>query len=160
SPLNKWNLINTKVQSPSINTPFDNVDGEYCARWMNQSESQPDPIFARGCTALERASANFERLLIATEIIGFDRVFDPPESIAGLKASGSANTAKQATGDPIAGPDGIFTRNQMVFDKAEDDFQVLPCCASNPGTIINAPADATPDPNHTAALTFLQNYNP
>jgi hypothetical protein len=158
SPLNHWNFIDKKVQSPTINTAFDNVDGEYCARWMNSQEDQAEPVFSRGCTALERASANFERLLIATEIIGFDRVFDPPESLGELKAWGSGNTAKQATGDPIAGPDGIFTRNQMVFNKEEVDYQVLNYSGTD--LAVNAPADGTPDPNHTGALTFLKNYDP
>ncbi|HTO06085.1 MAG TPA: hypothetical protein VMR86_03435 [Myxococcota bacterium] len=160
SPLNKWNFIDKKNPVPTINTPYDNVDGEYCERWMIQDENVNDTPFTKGCTVLERASANLERLLISTEIIGFDRVFDPPESLAELKAWGSGNTAKQATGDPIAGPDGIFARNQMVFSKDEVDYQVMTCCSVPNATTINAPADAVPDPNHTAAFQFLQTYNP
>jgi hypothetical protein len=56
-------------------------------------------------------SANFERLLIANELIGRDRFFDPPESFEELQAMLDGNRANDATGDPISGPDGIFFAN-------------------------------------------------
>ncbi|HTO53719.1 MAG TPA: hypothetical protein VMR50_10050 [Myxococcota bacterium] len=159
SPLNKWNLIDKNIKGPGTN--YNNVDGEYCARWMNnQNFNDFNTPFNQGCTGLEVASANFERLLVATEIVGFDHIFDPPESLAELKILAGGNTGKQALGDPISGPDGIYARNQMVFDRQQDDYQVLLLNTSDYGQIFNAPADAAPDPNHTAALTFLKNFDP
>jgi hypothetical protein len=160
SPLNKWNTIDKNNTHP---TAYDQIDGEYCARWMNTrltSSDTQDPTntntqFNHGCTALETASANFERLLVATEIIGFDRVFDPPESLTELSNWGLNNTDIQAHGDPIAGPDGIFTNNQFVFNNDEMDFQVSP--KKNPavgGQVIVAPA------NKEQALNDLRNFDP
>ncbi|MFI5317026.1 MAG: hypothetical protein ACHQ6T_15100, partial [Myxococcota bacterium] len=148
SPLNQFNLIdkNGPIQ-------YNNIDGEYCARWMNSDPQNYATPFNHGCTVLESASANFERLLIATEIIGFDRVFDPPESLTELSNWGSGSTAKQATGDPIAGPDGIFARNAMVFNDQEQDFEVL-TARQVQGGVITAPADKA------AAKAFLTGYNP
>ena len=160
SPLNVWNTIDETNTNP---TAYDQIDGEYCARWMNTSTASNNPTdptntntpFNHGCTALETASANFERLLIATEIIGFDRVFDPPESLAELSVWGQSNTDLQETGDPIAGPDGIFLTNQFVFNKDEMDYQVLPLKnAAVGGEVIKAPAD--PD----QALVALRNFDP
>jgi hypothetical protein len=151
SPLNKWNLIDK-------NGPiaYSNIDGEYCARWMNnRATDDVNTPFNHGCTVLESASANFERFLIATEIIGFDRVFDPPESLTELVNWGKNNTAIQATGDPIDGPDGIFTRNTRVFNDNEVDFQVFPTRGATASeTIVVAPA------GKDAARSFLTNYNP
>ncbi len=155
SDLNVWNLIDKK-QGASINSLFDNVDGEYCARWMNnQSETDVNTPFNGGCTALETASANFERLLIATEIIGFDRIFDPPESLAELSAWGSNNTAKQLTGDPIAGPDGIFARNAFVFSNEEMDFQVFPVRTQGASQVI-----APPTSDKNGAYAWLIAFDP
>src|SRR5262245_26009550 len=110
--------------------------------------------FNHGCTALETASANFERLLISTEIIGFDRVFDPPESLQELSVWGTNNVGLQLTGDPIAGPDGIFGNNQFVFNDEEMDFQVVrPGLVTGPALIV-APADKA------AALNELRNFDP
>ena len=160
SPLNVWNTIDKNNTHP---TAYDQIDGEYCARWMNISFTSPDPLdpsntstpFNHGCTALETASANFERLLIATEIIGFDRVFDPPESLGELYTWGLNNTALQPHGDPISGPDGIFLTNQFVFNDEEEDFQVLP--KKNPqirAQLVIAPSDKE------AALNQLRNFDP
>ena len=141
SPLNKWNTIDKNNTHP---TAYDQIDGEYCARWMNTrltSSDTQDPTntntpFNHGCTALETASANLERLLIATEIIGFDRVFDPPESLGELSNWGLNNTDIQSHGDPIAGPDGIFTNNQFVFNNDEMDFKVSP--KKNPRSVVRS----------------------
>ena len=38
--------------------------------------------------------------------------------------------SNDATGDPIAGPDGIFARNQFVFCDDEMDFEVVAGSAS------------------------------
>ena len=151
SPLNQWNFID---KSQTVATSYNDIDGEYCGRWMNfRNQNQVNTPLNRGCTALETASANFERFLIAQEIIGFDRIFDPPESLTELVNWGSGNTAKQSTGDPIAGPDGIFTRNAMVFRDDEVDFQVLPLRRAG-GQIIVAPADKD------LAKARLINFNP
>src|SRR5262245_10053148 len=110
--------------------------------------------FNHGCTALETASANFERLLIATEIIGFDRVFDPPESLQELSVWGTSNVSLQLTGDPIAGPDGIFVNNQFVFNDEEMDFQVKRTGAVTGPALVAAPA------SKEAALNQLRNFDP
>ena len=160
SPLNVWNTIDPDNTHP---TAYDQIDGEYCVRSMNHSVTSTNPLdpantntpFNHGCTGLETASANFERLLISTEIIGFDRVFDPPESLGELSVWGQNNTDLQRRGDPIAGPDGIFLTNQFVFNKDEMDFQVLPL--KNPaigGEIIRAAADPE------QALMQLRNFDP
>jgi len=150
SPANHFNLIN-----PSGPVAYQNIDGEYCGRWMN-TLNQDDAItpFNHGCTALEIASANFERLLISQEIIGTDRTFDPPESLTELVNWGSGNTAKQATGDPIDGPDGIFARNAFVFDKQQEDFDVVRGRAIAGGVVV----DPFQDPKLGAQ--FLDAYNP
>ncbi len=153
SPLNQWNFIDKGQTGPA--TSYSQIDGEYCGRWMNKlNGADVRTPFNHGCTALETASANLERLLIATEIIGFDRVFDPPESLTELVNWGSGNTAKQAFGDPISGPDGIFTRNAYVFRDDEVDFQVMP--ARQPGNAQIVKATGT----KAEALIQLQQFNP
>ncbi len=153
SPLNQWNFID-KNQTGAA-TSYSQIDGEYCGRWMNTLDAAVSSTpFNHGCTALETASANFERLLIAGEIIGFDRIFDPPESLTELSNWGSGSTAKQAHGDPISGPDGIFTRNQMVFRDDEVDFEVMPARRVGDNALIVAPADKQ------EALTRLLTFDP
>jgi hypothetical protein len=98
-------------------TPY----GEYCGT-LSQYPGTDHP-FARGCTALEIVSANLERLNQGSEIVGSDRDFDPPESIAELGAwiahRNRVHPADALAGDPISGPDGIFARNfwaDLVLD--------------------------------------------
>ena len=130
--------------------------GEYCGRWMIASTAvSPLTPFNETCTALETASANYERLIIAQSIIGQDRVFDPPETLAELVAMLDDDPSNDATGDPVSGPDGIFSNNQFVFSDDQMDFQVV--ALKNPsvgGEIVVAPADKD------AALLFLRNYDP
>jgi len=149
SPLNQFNLINPKGP-----VTYQNIDGEYCGRWMNTINPTDNATpFNHGCTALEIASANLERFLISTEIVGLDRQFDPPESLTELVNWGSGNTNRQATGDPIAGPDGIYARNQRVFNQQQDDFEVVRNNLSGLSTVA-----AVADP--TAAQAQLRAYNP
>src|SRR5262249_54851735 len=84
------------------------------------------------------------------------------ETLEELAAMLEGDPSNDATGDPVSGPDGIFARNQRVFSQTQMDFQVLECCApgSNPGTLIDAPADVGTDPTHSAALGFFQSYDP
>ena len=93
SPQNKWNTIDKDNTTPDRLRP----DRRRVLRALDEHQhGEPNPQdptntntpFNHGCTALETASANFERLLIATEIIGFDRVFDPPESLSELSVWG------------------------------------------------------------------------
>ena len=130
--------------------------GEYCGRWMIKSTAvSPLTPFNETCTALETASANYERLIIAQSIIGQDRDFDPPESLAELVAMLDDDPSNDATGDPVSGPDGIFANNQFVFRDDQMDFQVVALKNSSVGAqIFAAPADKD------AALTFLRNYDP
>jgi hypothetical protein len=90
-------------------TPF----GEYCGT-LGQAPGFAHP-FARGCSGLEILSANLERLSIGSTIVGGDREFDPPESIAELRAwivhRGGVRQEQAAFADPISGGDGIFARN-------------------------------------------------
>ena len=123
-PNNKWNLIDPN-QAPASELKYSDINGEYCARWMNKNDADVITPFNIGCTALETVSANFERLLISTEIVGFDRVFDAPESLQELSFWSQSNTARQAAGDPISGPDGIFARNQYVLNDEQVDFEVV-----------------------------------
>ncbi|HXZ86181.1 MAG TPA: hypothetical protein VEI82_11900, partial [Myxococcota bacterium] len=150
---NQFNLIDPKGP-----VTYSNIDGEYCGRWMNTvNDDDAQTPFNRGCTALETASANFERLLISQEIIGFDRIFDPPESLTELSNWGSGNVNKQATGDPIAGPDGIFARNAFVFDKQQEDFDVVRVNTAPAGILVTAPGD----PLHPEiGKAFLNAYDP
>ncbi len=127
SPLNKWNLIDPNQDPNDIaNIDYSDIDGEYCARWMNGSDELVATPFNLGCSALETVSANFERLLISLEIIGFDRVFDAPESLQELAFWSESNTDRQAAGDAIAGSDGIYERNQFVVSDEQMDFNVVP----------------------------------
>jgi hypothetical protein len=75
--------------------------GEECSGMLMQGA--PDP----GCTALEVVSANLERLTMASEIIGPDRVFDPPQTVAELLAMLDGDSSNDLLGDPVAGPDGV-----------------------------------------------------
>jgi hypothetical protein len=73
---------------------FDPNGGEYCGRWMNEIQSEVATPFNQTCTALETISANYERLIISREVIGQDRVFDPPET---LTSSSPCSTAIRRT---------------------------------------------------------------
>jgi hypothetical protein len=75
--------------------------GEDCSGTF--SGGTPDP----GCTTLEVISANIERITMAGEIVGSDRIFDPPETVAELLAMLDGDPRNDRTGDPFSGPDGI-----------------------------------------------------
>jgi hypothetical protein len=158
--LAKWGAIvfqsdpNDPIAGP-LNV-FNPLGGEYCGRWMITSTlDSPVTPFNETCTALETASANYERLIVAQSIIGQDRVFDPPESLAELVAMLDDDPSNDATGDPISGPDGIFSNNQFVFNDDEMDFQVTQKRNPQvPGQVIVAPA------NKAQALTELRNFDP
>jgi len=131
--------------------------GEYCGRWMLSDPSNTETPFNQTCTALEKMSANLERLIIARSVVGQDRVFDPPETVAELVAMLDGNPANDANGDPVAGPDGIFARNQRVFSATEMDFEVVRGLDGNAlGLVEIAVAPADP----AAALAFLLAYDP
>ena len=131
------------------------IYGEYCGRWMNTlTAGDPNTPFNQTCTALETVSANYERLIISGEIIGQDRVFDPPKSLAELAAMLDDDPSNDATGDPISGPDGIFLPNQFVFRDDQMDFEVMPARNPNGATIITAPG------NKADALTRLLTFDP
>jgi hypothetical protein len=102
STSNRFNLL-------PDGTPY----GEYCGT-LSQVPGFAHP-FARGCSGLEILSANLERLSIGSAIVGGDREFDPPESIAELRAwiahRSRIRPEAAASGDPISGGDGIFARN-------------------------------------------------
>jgi hypothetical protein len=72
-------------------------------------------FFDEGCTNLETVSANFERFFVALELIGGDRIFDPPETLEELLNMVDNSYINDQFGDPISGPDGIVTRNIRVF---------------------------------------------
>lgn len=120
-------------QSPVLNDPTDGSNagnvfgagGENCTAFLLSSSPLGGSDFDAGCTRLERYSANFERARIALEIVGQDRMHDPPETAAELAAMLNDDPNDDATGDPVAGPDGIFTRNRRVFRSDEVDFQVV-----------------------------------
>ncbi len=90
-------------------TDDDVVDplGENCTSTFGP----PDPT----CTTETIVVANLERLGIAAAIVGDDRAFDPPESVAEIAAMLDSDPANDAVGDPLCGPDGIrfndFDRN-------------------------------------------------
>jgi hypothetical protein len=86
-----------------------NPSGEDCTNIFGR----PDP----GCTALEVISANIERLTIAGEIVGNDRAFDPPETLAEIFAVLDNDASTDAFGDPVAGVDGVRFND---FDRDED----------------------------------------
>ena len=160
SPLNRWNLIDPN-QDPNdlANIDYSDIDGEYCGRWMNRDEPSVATPFNIGCTGLETVSANFERLLISLEIIGADRVFDAPESLQELSFWSQSNTARQAAGDPISGPDGIFGRNQSVISDDEVDFEVISATPQPDSAFVSVELDGETDP-HAAAEAFLRSYEP
>ena len=79
----------------------------------------------RGCTELERFSANLERFLMLLEVMGEDRHFDPPETVSEIFAMLDGDFSNDHFGDPISGPDGIFTRNARVFRTDRTDVQVV-----------------------------------
>jgi hypothetical protein len=70
-----------------------------------------------GCTPLEVVSANLERWVVATEILGRGQAFDPPETVAEILAILDGDPTNDATGDPRAGMDGILWNN---FDGDSD----------------------------------------
>jgi hypothetical protein len=160
SPLNRWNLIDPS-QDPNDRAAIDysDIDGEYCARWMNTADANVATPFNLGCTALETVSANLERMLISLEIIGLDRVFDAPESLQELAAWSESSTARAAAGDPIAGPDGIFARSQYVFRDDEVDFDVLAASPTTDSQFVTADVSGSDDPK-AAAAEFLRGFDP
>jgi hypothetical protein len=79
--------------------------GEDCTGIFTQG--LPDP----GCTALEVLSANIERGLAATEVVGTGAVFDPPETVAEIQAFLDGDPNNDPTGDPFCGQDGIRFNN-------------------------------------------------
>jgi len=159
SPRNDWNRIDG-----GAGASYANIDGEYCARWMNLLDANVATPFNTGCTALETASANLERFLISGEVIGQDRVFDAPETLAELAAMLDGDPSNDATGDPIAGPDGIFARNQFVIDDDVMDFEVVAAPLPDPNfpgdaAIVPVPVAPGEDPK-LAAANFLADYDP
>ncbi len=80
--------------------------GEYCGNAYGG-----DIKFNAGCTDPEFISANFERFLIIREIVGADQVFEPPETVIELNAMLADDFSLVRGGDPISGPDGIFSYN-------------------------------------------------
>lgn len=75
-----------------------NPDGENCSRAYG-----PD----LGCTLLEIISKNLERVLITRELLGADRVPDPPETAEEVMNILDGDPENDLEGDPVAGPDGI-----------------------------------------------------
>ncbi len=159
SPRNDWNRIDA-----GAGASYSNIDGEYCARWMNSNLTNVATPFNLGCTALETVSANLERWMISGEGIGQDRVFDAPETLAELVAMLDGDPSNDASGDPISGPDGIFARNQFVIDDDEMDFEVVSAPLPDPNfpgdfSIIPVPIGPGEDPK-LAAASFLTDYDP
>ncbi|MFI5315854.1 MAG: thrombospondin type 3 repeat-containing protein, partial [Myxococcota bacterium] len=130
------------------------VYGEYCGRFMNTDSAQNNATpFDQTCTVPETISANLERYYIGLETIGPDRHFAPARSLAELTAMLDDDPNDDATGSPIAGPDGIFARNSFVFDTQQMDFDVVRARAPG-GNLVVAPSD------RSAAQTALQAYDP
>ena len=96
------------------------ITGESCIRSFGDTGAARVRAFDAGCTNLELVSANFERLTIALEIAGADRIPDPPESLQELGNVLSDNFARMVpsadptTGDPVSGPDGIFAATRFT----------------------------------------------
>jgi hypothetical protein len=84
-----------------------NALGENCTNVFGSADAS--------CTTEAIIGASIERLLIAGDIVGLDRVFDPPETVAEIAAMLDADSSNDFTGDPLSGPDGIrfndFDRN-------------------------------------------------
>jgi hypothetical protein len=117
--------------------------GESCIQSFGDTErflsGDRARAFDSGCTDLETATANFERLWIAFDILGYDRVPDPPESLEELSNMLDGDPNNDATGDPISGPDGILVQNlasglgnaatsglaQPFFEDGEKDVHVV-----------------------------------
>jgi hypothetical protein len=101
--------------------------GEHCVDWFfgGSVETQVRTTFGEGCTKLEVFSANLERLFSVLEIIGGDQFFDPPETVAELVAKYDGDYRTGELGDPISGPDGIFTLNERVFASGQVDMQTV-----------------------------------
>ena len=83
--------------------------GENCSPFFGG----PEP----GCTNIEMVAANIERLLIATDIIGGDRTFDPPETLAEMLSMLDGDDQNDPFSDPISGEDGLLFND---FDRDED----------------------------------------
>ncbi|MCP4004790.1 MAG: hypothetical protein GY725_11390, partial [bacterium] len=139
---------------------FNSTGGEYCGEWFG-----PNP-FSVGCSALETISANFERILIAQEIVGPARTFDAYETIAELQAA-LVGFAGGMTADPISGPDGLFAYNARIFNgefvgRAVKDAVVV--TARNPaGRELDMPAggySADPAIARDEARAFVLAYDP
>ena len=81
--------------------------------------------FGSGCTELENLSTNLERIFTAFEIVGGDSVFDPPESYTELLNMLDGDFRSDFRGDPISGPDGIFTLNFDAFQDADDQVDIF-----------------------------------
>ncbi len=93
---------------------------ENCTPFLRVSSVGPagliaDTYFDEGCTKLETVSANFERFFTALELIGGDRIFDPPETLSELLSMTDSSYINDQFGDPISGPDGLVSRNLRIF---------------------------------------------
>ena len=93
------------------------------AHWL--PEGSQATVFDRGCTKLETFSANLERFLVTLEIVGQDDYFDPPETVAEIIAMLDGDFSTDIFGDPISGPDGIYTRNTRVFTPDDSDVHAV-----------------------------------
>jgi hypothetical protein len=84
---------------------FRSGSGESCIAGLGEG------VFDGGCTELEKVLSNLERLTIAMDIIGHDRVPDPFESLEEFLKMTDDDPNNDASADPLSGPDGIFAAN-------------------------------------------------
>jgi hypothetical protein len=141
---------------PVLNDPTDASNsgngfgggGENCTAFVLTNSPLGGSDLDAGCTQLERYSANYERAWIALETVGVDGFHDPIETMAEWHAITNGDPSDDGTGDPVAGPDGIFVRNRRVFRTDEVDFQVLQYPATQATQLIRIlqPETAAGDP--------------
>jgi hypothetical protein len=128
------------------------AEGENCSdsiAGFAPSSTLAGTLFQEGCTALEYLSSNFWRAQMGFEIVGRDRAFDPPETAQELAAMLDGDPENDLTGDPVAGPDGIFVKNARVFSADEADVHALLFPVESPSLLplpeLDTDGDGDPD---------------
>ncbi len=112
-------VLNDPTDASNLANVFQS-GGENCTPFIQALVRDPratvaGTFFDEGCTKLETLSSNYIRTLIAVEIVGKDRVLDPPETLEEFDALLANDPNGFLSGDPESGPDGILTRNVRVF---------------------------------------------
>jgi len=132
-PTNSLNVFRTDPNDSDV------IFGESCIQNFGDTprflSGARTLAFDAGCTDVEKLSANLGRFWISLNLIGLNRIPDPPESWEEFRNLFDGDPNNDADGDPLAGPDGIFVANLASglgnlidpgrFEAGEKEMQVV-----------------------------------